>query len=55
MLFVLYGILLIGGIYILALSFTLPAFQALVFIAGILIITGAVAVPILSGVNEHKD
>ena len=44
MLFAIYGVLLIGGMIVVGLSFSLPAFQALVFIAGVLLIAYAGAV-----------
>ena len=54
MLFAIYGILLIGGMIVVGLSFSLPAFQALTFIVGVLVIAAAVAVPITAGVSEHR-
>jgi hypothetical protein len=54
MLFAIYGVLLIGGMIAVGLSFSLPALQGLVFIAGVLLIAAAVAVPITAGINEHR-
>jgi hypothetical protein len=55
MLFAIYGVLLIGGMIAVGLSFSLPAFQALVFVAGVLLIAAAVAVPVTAGVAEHRQ
>lgn len=46
MLFVLYGILLIGGMWLVGVSFASPILPGLVFIGGVLCIAAAVAVPI---------
>lgn len=46
MLFVLYGILLVGGMWLVGVSFAVPNIAALVFVVGLLCITAAVAVPI---------
>ena len=54
MLFAIYGLLLIGGMIVVGLSFSLPAFQALAFMAGVLLIAAAVAVPVTAGVSEHR-
>lgn len=54
MLYALYLIFLIGGMFLVGIAFSLPAFQALVFVAGVLIIAAAVAVPITAGANEHR-
>ncbi|MFH8248805.1 hypothetical protein ACH3VR_00375 [Microbacterium sp. B2969] len=54
LLFVLYGILLVGGMIILGISFSLPAFQALVFVVGLLMIAAAVAVPITASAIEQR-
>jgi hypothetical protein len=48
MLFVVYGILLIGGMYIVGASFASPILPGLMFIAGVLCISAAVAVPIIA-------
>jgi len=53
MLFVLYLILLIGGMAILGLSFASPL-PALVFILGLLCIVLAVALPITAGAFEQR-
>jgi hypothetical protein len=60
MLFALYIILLLGGMYLVGISFASPILPGLVFIAGILCITAAVAVPITiqradSGVHRSRD
>ena len=47
MLFALYLILLIGGMYLVGASFASPILPALVFIAGVLCISAAVAVPVM--------
>lgn len=46
MLIALYAILLVGGMLLVGLSFSAPILQGLVFIAGVLAISAAVAVPI---------
>ena len=46
MLFVLYGILLVGGMWLVGISFASPVLPGLVFIGGVLCICAAVAVPI---------
>ncbi|WP_019181784.1 hypothetical protein [Microbacterium yannicii] len=46
MLFVLYGLLLIGGMWLVGAAFASPILPGLVFVAGVLCITLAVAVPI---------
>lgn len=46
MLFVLYLILLLGGMYLVGSAFAAPLLPALVFIAGVLCISLAVALPI---------
>jgi hypothetical protein len=48
MLIAVYLILLIGGMYVVGLAFTAPAFQGLIFIVGVLVIVAAVAVPIVA-------
>lgn len=52
MLFALYAILLLGGMYLVGASFASPMLQGLIFIAGVLCIAAAVAVPI---VTQHRD
>ena len=52
MLFALYALLLLGGMYLVGVSFAAPMLQALIFIAGVLCIAAAVAVPI---VTQHRD
>jgi hypothetical protein len=54
MLFVLYLILLVGGMVILGLSFASPVLPALVFVAGLLCIVAAVAIPITAGAFEQR-
>lgn len=54
MLFVLYLILLIAGMVLVGVSFASPVLPGLVFIAGVLCIAAAVAVPITAGVVEHR-
>ncbi|WP_127818709.1 hypothetical protein [Microbacterium sp. CPCC 204701] len=54
MLFVLYGILLIGGMWLVGISFASPILPGLVFIAGVLCIAAAVAVPITAQRLEHE-
>lgn len=54
MLFVLYGILLLAGMFLLGISFGLPAFQALVFLLGLTLVMAAVAVPMLAGAFENR-
>jgi hypothetical protein len=46
MLIAIYAILLVGGMLLVGLSFGAPALQGLIFIAGVLAISAAVAVPI---------
>ena len=46
MLFVLYAILLIGGMWLVGVAFAAPTLSALIFVAGVLCIGAAVAVPI---------
>ena len=46
MFFVLYALLLLGGMYLVCASFASPILPGLIFIAGVLCITAAVAVPI---------
>jgi len=53
MLFIVYGILLLAGMWVLGLSFTSPVLPGLVFIGGILLITLAVAVPITAAAFER--
>lgn len=52
MLFALYAILLLGGMYLVGASFASPVLPGLIFIAGVLCISAAVAVPI---VTQHRD
>ncbi|WP_341996920.1 hypothetical protein MRBLWH7_003558 [Microbacterium sp. LWH7-1.2] len=54
MLFVLYLILLVGGMVILGLSFASPILPALVFVAGLLCIVAAVAIPVTAGAFEQR-
>ena len=48
MLFTLYAILLLGGMYLVGASFASPILPALVFVAGVLCIAAAVAVPTMT-------
>jgi hypothetical protein len=45
-LFVLYAILLIGGMWLVGVAFAAPVLSSLIFVAGVLCIAAAVAVPI---------
>ena len=54
MLFVIYLILLIGGMVLLGISFSLPILSAPAFVLGVLIVCGAVAVPITAGMFEQR-
>ncbi|MDY0908641.1 hypothetical protein [Microbacterium sp. CFBP9034] len=47
MLFALYALLLLGGMYLVGVSFASPILPGLIFIAGVLCISAAVAVPIV--------
>ncbi|MFF2486028.1 hypothetical protein ACFVSU_06490 [Microbacterium sp. NPDC058062] len=53
MLFVLYLILLIGGMVLLGLSFSLPL-PALMFVLGLLCVVAAVAIPVTAGAFEQR-
>lgn len=60
MLFALYAILLLGGMYLVGAAFASPILPGLMFIAGVLCISAAVAVPIVvqradSGVHRSPD
>ncbi|MHC2997708.1 hypothetical protein [Microbacterium sp. HJ5] len=60
MLFALYAILLLGGMYLVGVSFASPTLPGLIFIAGVLCISAAVAVPVTiqrrdSGVHRSRD
>lgn len=54
MLFALYLILLIGGMVLLGVSFASPVLPALVFVAGLLCVVLAVALPITAGAWEQR-
>ena len=54
MLFVLYGILLIGGMWLVGIAFSVPVVPALVFVAGLLCIAAAVAVPITAYLFDNR-
>ena len=54
MLFVLYLILLIGGMVVLGLSFASPVLPGLAFIVGLLCVVLAVAIPITAGALEQR-
>ncbi|GAA5202641.1 hypothetical protein [Microbacterium jejuense] len=53
MLFVLYLILLVGGMVLLGISFASPL-PALIFVAGLLCVVLAVALPISAGAFEQR-
>jgi hypothetical protein len=55
MLIVLYMILLVGGMWILGVSFNYPDWGFLLFAAGVLIICAAVALPVTLSRIENKD
>ena len=46
MLIILYAILLIGGMWLVGFAFAAPTLSSLIFVAGVLCIAAAVAVPI---------
>jgi len=53
MLFIVYAILLVGGMVVMGISFSLPELQALVFIVGLLMAVSAIGVPFAaSGVER---
>ncbi|MGU3645327.1 hypothetical protein ACLBXX_10195 [Microbacterium sp. C23T] len=54
LLFVLYLILMVGGMVILGLSFASPVLPALVFVLGLLCIVAAVAIPVTAGAFEQR-
>lgn len=54
MLFALYVVLFLGGMYVMGLSFNLPAFQGVVFVLGILLVSAALAAPITAYSIEHR-
>ncbi|WP_442576943.1 hypothetical protein ACSBPH_07400 [Microbacterium sp. F51-2R] len=54
MLFIVYAILLVGGMVVMGISFSLPELQALVYIIGLLMAVSAIGVPIAAGSNEHR-
>lgn len=54
MLFVLYGILLLAGMYLVGIAFSVAGLEALVFIIGLLLIVAAVAVPMTAGAFENR-
>lgn len=54
MLFALYMILFVGGMWVMGLSFNAPAFQGLIFAAGILMVSAALATPITASAIEFR-
>ena len=54
MLFVIYLILLIGGMVLVGISFSVPLLSALVFVLGVLCIAAAVAVPVTASIFEQR-
>lgn len=54
MLFVLYLLLLIGGMVLVGLSFASPVLPGLVFILGVLCVAAAVAVPVTASAFEQR-
>lgn len=48
-------LLFVGGIYVLGISFSLPDFQALVFIGGLLLVTLGVAIPVHFGSATRRN
>ena len=54
MLFALYGVLFLGGLYLMGLAFNLPAFQGLVFAIGILLVCGALGAPMMANAIENR-
>ncbi len=55
MLFALYAVLFVGGMYLFGLSFNLEAFQGLVFTAGILCVSAALATPITASAIQNQS
>ncbi|HET6301831.1 hypothetical protein [Microbacterium sp.] len=55
MLFALYAVLFLGGMYLFGLSFNLEAFQGLVFVAGILLVSAALATPITASAIQNQS
>jgi hypothetical protein len=48
-------ILLLGGIFLIGISFSIVPIQALVFIVGILCVAAALAIPVhFSGAKSHR-
>lgn len=54
MLFALYLILFLGGMYVMGLAFNAPAFQGVIFAAGILMVSTAVAAPMAASDFENR-
>jgi hypothetical protein len=54
MLIAIYLILLIGGMLLVGFSFGAPMLQGLIFMAGVLVISAAVAVPIVAQRLENR-
>ncbi|WP_248242521.1 hypothetical protein [Microbacterium kunmingense] len=55
MLIALYMVLLVGGMWILGVSFNFPDFGGVLFAAGVLIICAAVALPVTLSRHENRD
>ena len=54
MLFALYMILFVGGMWVMGLGLNAPAFQGVIFVLGILMISGALATPMIASGLEHR-
>ena len=54
MLFALYLILFIGGMWVMGLGLNAPAFQGVIFVLGILMVSAALATPITASALEHR-
>lgn len=54
MLYALYLILFLGGMYVLSLSFNAPVLQGPIFVAGILMVSAALASPITASALENR-
>ncbi|MET0861208.1 MAG: hypothetical protein ABW091_09290 [Microbacterium sp.] len=60
MLFIFYGILFLGGMYLVGSAFSAPFLQGPIFVAGILCISAALALPMVaqraeSGPPDRRD
>ena len=54
MLFALYLILFLGGMFVMSLAFNVPAFQGVVFVIGILLVSAALASPMVASAIENR-